>query len=146
MRVKSFKFINDTVFVANHYPIKEYVYYFLLNDEQKNKINVLLDNINKRSYKSEYIQEGLRDAGSYQFDFLNKKGTIYVYGFNGSYEIEELNYINKFATFLYELEESKMRWDLNNEIYYHGYENYWNKDIDFGNLERFSEPEQIPFE
>ncbi|SEH74695.1 hypothetical protein SAMN02927937_01185 [Paenimyroides aquimaris] len=144
-RIKSFKFINDTVFVASEYPKSENVHYFLLTDEQKNKINIFLDSINKRSYKSEYIQEGLQDGGSYQFEFLNKKRTIYVYGFNGSYEIEELNYINKFATFLEELYESKMRWDLNNQVYYQGQEVYWNKDVDFGDLERFIVPD-IPYD
>lgn len=60
--VKSFKFINDTVFVAENYPDNNYVHYFLLSDEQKNKINVFLDSINKRTYRSEYIEEGLRDG------------------------------------------------------------------------------------
>lgn len=143
--VKSFKFINDTVFVAKYYPDNNYVYYFLLNDEQKNKINIFLDSINKRTYRSEYIQNSLRDGWAYQFEFLNNKRTIYVYGFDDSYEIEELNYINKFATFLEELYESKRRWDLNNEVYYQGQEVYWNIDVDFGNTERFYEPEPDSF-
>ena len=143
--VKSFRFINDTVFVAENYPDNNYVYYFLLNDEQKNKINICLDSINKRTYKSEYIQEGVKCGGSYQFEFLNKKRLVYVYGSDFEYEREDLNYINKFATFLEELYESKMRLDLNNKAYYQGQEIYWNIDVDFGNAERFYEPEPNPF-
>jgi len=144
IKIKSFKFINDTVFVASEYPKSENVYYFLLNDEQKNKINVFLDSINKRSYKSEYIQEGLRDAGSYQFEFLNKKGTIYVYGFHYDYEIEELKYIGKLAGFICRLDESH-RFIINNETYYPDEKLYWNRDVNFGNIKRFIIPD-IPYD
>lgn len=145
IRIKSFKFINDTVFVASQYPKKEYVYYFLLNDEQKNKINVFLDSINIGSYKSEYIQERLTHGESYQFEFLNKKRLIYVYGFHYQYKTEELKYINKFATFLCELDESH-RVIRNDKALYPIEKLYWRLDVDFGNLERFFEPEPISFE
>ena len=67
----------------------------------------------------------------------------YVYGF---YELNEIKDLNEFSDFLINFYESKMRWDLNNKVYYQGQEVYWNLDVDFGNIERFIEPEPYPFE
>lgn|SRR5690606_36542665 len=143
VKVKSFKFIDDTVFVAENFPDNDYVYYFLLNDEQKNKINGFLDSLQFKEFEDEYYQENIVDAGSYQFELPKISKKIYVYGF---YELNEIKDLNEFSDFLINFYESKMRWDLNNKVYYQGQEVYWNLDVDFGNIERFIEPEPYPFE
>lgn len=142
VRIKSFKFINDTVFVAENYPDNDFVYYFLLKESEKTKINSFLDSLEFKKFNDEYYQENIVDAGSYQFEIASIAKRIYVYG---SYELNEIKKLNEFSDFIINLDESKMRWDLNNKLYYEGYKVYWKLDVDFGNLERFIIPD-IPYD
>lgn len=141
---KSFSFKNDTVFMARNYPEHSHVYYYVLNENDKKRINVFLDTLEDQDFKKEYIQESIIDAGTYQFQFLDRNKLIYVYGFRGEYEIDELKKLNRFSSFLSELEMSKMiRY---NDTTHYGIEKiYWNKDVDFGDLERFIIPD-MPYD
>lgn len=141
---KNFKFSNDTVFMARNYPEHSHIFYYVLNENDKKRINDFLDTLKDQDFKKEYIQEGIIDAGAYQFQFLNQNQLVFVYGFRGKYEIEELKKLNNFSSFLGELERSKMiRY---NDTTHYGIEKiYRNKDVDFGDLERFIIPD-IPYD
>lgn len=142
--LKSFRFKNDTVFMVRNYPEHSHVFYYVLEENDKKRINVFLDTLKDQDFKKEYIQEGIIDAGTYQIQFLDRNQLIYVYGFQGKYEIEELKKLNNFSSFLGQLERSKMiRY---NDTTHYGIEKiYWNKDVYFGDLERFIIP-NIPYD
>ena len=136
---KNFKFTNDTVFMAKNYPNHDYVFYLALEEDDKKHINIFLDDLKKQNFKKEYIQDGIKDAGTYQIQFFDRNRLIYVYGFNGEDEIKELKNLNKFSSFLIDLEISKMI-KYNDTTHYGMEKVYWNRDIDFGNVERFIIP------
>lgn len=141
---KSFKFSNDTVFMARNYPEHSHIFYYVLNENDKKRINDFLNTLKDQNFKNEYIQDGIIDAGTYQFQFLNQNQLVFVYGFNGEDEIEELKSLNKFSSFLVELEISKMI-KYNDTTHYGMEKVYWNRDVDFGNIERFIIPD-IPYD
>lgn len=140
----SLRFTNDTVFMAKNYPNHYYVFYYPLQSEDIKRINVFLDNVKVSNLKEEYRQDGIVDAGTYQFQFLNRNQLIYVYGYYGEDEIIELKELNRFSSFLGELEMSKMI-KFNDSTHYGMEKVYWNKDIDFGNVKRFILPD-IPYD
>ncbi len=124
-QMKSLKFVNDTVFIAYNYPQKLYVYYYLLNDNEKTKINSYLDILKVKDYNTEYIKDGLVCGSAYQFEFIERNKKIFVYGA----ESEEIQLLNSFSDYLYFVDKTKKE------------SVYWDLDIDFGNTDVFHEPE-----
>ena len=130
VRIKSLKFKNDTVFIAHSYPSKIKAYFYLIDDNEKIKINKFLDTIKKNNYKKEYINESVDDGFSYQFEFLRNKKRVYVQNFE-SYEIKNLT---GFADYLIHIDRYKKEIE------------HYNLKIDFGNVDIFYPPEPNPFE
>lgn len=131
VRIKSLKFKNDTVFIAHSYPSKIKAYFYLIDDNEKIKINKFLDTIKKNNYKKEYINESVDDGFSYQFEFLKSKKRVYVQNFE-SYETKVLT---EFANYLINLSDRKKEIE------------HSNLKVDFGNTAgffRYAEP--CPFE
>ena len=137
-KVLSLKFFKDTMFVAWDYPKNDFVYYILLNAIEIDSINYFLDNTNFNKYHKEYYQEGLRDGALRQFEFHDSNKNIIVYGY---YELEEIRKINSFSNFISQLYFSRRKHGFRNRVYFEGQEIYWNKDVNFGNVDRFLIPE-----
>jgi len=130
VRIKSLKFKNDTVFIAHSYPSKIKAYFYLIDDNEKIKINKFLDTIKENNYRKEYINESVDDGFSYQFEFLRNKKRVYVQNFE-SYEIKNLT---EFADYLINIDRYKKEIE------------HYNLKIDFGNVDVFYPPEPNPFE
>lgn len=130
VRIKSLKFKNDTVFIAHSYPSKIKAYFYLIDDNEKIKINKFLETIKGNNYKKEYINESVDDGFSYQFEFLRNKKRVYVQNFE-SYEIKN---ITEFADYLIHIDRYKKEIE------------HYNLKIDFGNVDVFYPPEPNPFE
>lgn len=141
-RVLSLKFQNDTVFVAWDFPKHEMVYYFLLNEIEKDSINFFLSNLDYTKYKSEYYQQSLQDGGLNQFEFNSPFKRILVYGHD---KLDEIKDLTAFSHYLIEMYFSRRKIGLRSVVYFEGQEVYKNKDIDFGNVDRFILPD-IPYD
>lgn len=143
--VVSLKFINDTVFVARNFPDNDSVYYFLMEETEKIKINNFLDSLQFEKFKDVYYDESLQDGGSYQFELINRSKKIYVYGL---YDLDEIKELREFSYFISNNYESKRILLFTNKFRYKGQKLYWRSDIDFGNLERILPPptdDYIPY-
>ena len=128
--LKVFKFTGDTVFVSHSYPARVKAYFYLIDDNEKIKINKFLDTIKENNYRKEYINESVDDGFSYQFEFLKSKKRVYVQNFE-SYEIKNLT---GFADYLIHIDRYKKEIE------------HYNLKIDFGNVDIFYPPEPNPFE
>lgn len=135
--VVSLKFINDTVFVARNFPDNDSVYYFLLEETEKIKINDFIDSLQFEKFKDEYYDYGLQDGGSYQFELINRSKKIYVYGL---YDLDEIKKLRELAYFISNNYESKRVLLFTNKFRYKGQKLYWRSDVDFGDLERILPP------
>jgi len=124
IKVKSLKFAHDTVFSTY---IDNYLdtYYYLLNDEEIDKINYFLDAMKYEDYKTEYINENMVDGFDYQFEFLDSKKRVYVYGI----ENQEIQLLSDFSEYLRQIDKSKQKTF------------YGKSNVNFGNLEQFYPPE-----
>src|SRR5690606_18721931 len=119
----------DTVFVKQLFPEYGMIDYFILNKDEKRVINNYLVVLNKAKFEKEYADYSTKDAMSYQFEF-DKDKMIYVY----NSEVDDVLLLNKFSELLLRMIDRKER------------SIYWNLDVDFGNLERFIEPEPFPID
>lgn len=135
--VVSLKFIKDTVFVARNFPDNDSVYYFLMEDAEKIKINNFLHSLEFEKFKNVYYDESLQDGGSYQFELINRSKKIYVYGL---YDLDEIKKLSEFANFISNNYESKRVLLFTNKFRYKGQKLYWRSDVDFGDLERILPP------
>lgn len=117
LNLKMFKFKGDTVFVSHSYPSRIKGYFYLIDDNEKLKINEYLETIKKNNYKEEYINDNVVDGLYYQFEFLKKNNRVYVQNF----ESEEVKSLSEFANYLINLSEYKHEIEHNN------------LKIDFGN-------------
>lgn len=128
IKVKSLKFVNDTVFTTyNHYfDSQSDIYYYLLNGTEIDKINFYLHAVKNKDYQTEYINNNAKDGFEYQFEFLDNKERIYVYNIDN----EEIQLLNDFSEYLLQIDGFK------EEILYHKKSN-----IDFGDLNQFYPPE-----
>lgn len=129
--LKVYKFTGDTVFVSKNYPSRVKAYFYLIDDNEKIKINKFLDTIKENNYKKEYINEYVRDGLYYQFEFLKSKKRVYVQNF----ESKETKVLTELANYLINLSNRKKEIE------------HSNLKIDFGNTAIFFRyPEPCPFE
>jgi len=128
--LKVYKFTGDSVFVSKNYPSRVKAYYYLIDDNEKIKINKFLATIKENNYKKEYINESVDDGFSYQFEFLKSKKRVYVQNF----ESEEIKTLTDFTNYLMNLSNRKKEIE------------HSNLKIDFGNVDVFYPPEPNPFE
>lgn len=129
--LKVYKFTGDTVFISHSYPSKIKGFFYLIDDNEKIKINKYLDTIKENNYKKEYINDDVVDGLDYQFEFLKSKKRVYVQNF----ESEELSSLTEFAEYLIRLSNYKKEIE------------HSNLKIDFGNTGGFfRHPEPCPFE
>ena len=135
--VVSLKFINDTVFVARNFPDNDSVYYLLMEETEKIKINNFLDSLQFEKFKDVYYDESLQDGGSYQFELINRSKKIYVYGL---YDLDEIKKLREFANFISNNYESKRVLLFTNKFRYKGQKLYWRTDVNFGDLKRILPP------
>ncbi|WCM40824.1 hypothetical protein MG290_07505 [Flavobacterium sp. CBA20B-1] len=125
--LSTFKFTKDTVFVSHNYPSRIKGFFYLMNNDEKTKINEYINAVKHINYKKEYINEYVEDGLDYQFEFLEHKKRIYVQNF----ESDETKTINDFANYLINLSNRKEQTE------------HSNLKIDFGNTVIFfrdSEP------
>ncbi|UUV21833.1 hypothetical protein [Paenimyroides aestuarii] len=122
-----FKFTKDTVFVSHNYPSRIKGFFYLMNNDEKTKINGFINTVKHIDYKKEYINEYVIDGLDYQFEFLEHKKRIYVQNF----ESDETKTLSDFANYLIKLSNRKKQIE------------HSNLKIDFGNTAIFfrdSEP------
>lgn len=122
---KNFKFTNDTVFIAHSYPSKIKAYFYLIDDNEKIKINKFLDTIKGNNFEKEYINDDVVDGLEYQFEFLKSKKRVYVQNF----ESEETKVLTEFADYLIHIDRYKKEIE------------HSNLKIDFGIVDVFYPPE-----
>lgn len=130
LNLKMFKFKGDTFFVSHSYPSRIKGYFYLINDNEKVKINEYLDSIKINDYKREYINDNVIDGLYYQFEFLKSEKLVYVQNF----ESEQIKTLNTFAEYLIKLSSRKKEIE------------HFNLKIDFGNLERILDPPEPAYD
>lgn len=140
--VLSLRFQKDTVFLAWNLPDNDSVYYFLLDEVEVDSINFFLNSLKFKNFKKEYYQRNLQDGRLCQFEFMEPSKRILIYG---HYDLKEIKGLSDFARYLSDLYFSKRRFGFRNTVYYEGQKTYWNKDVDFGNVDRFILPD-IPYD
>jgi glycerophosphoryl diester phosphodiesterase len=129
--LKMLKFKNDTVYISKNYPSRIKGYYYLIDNNDKNKINDYLKIIETTNFRKEYINDNVVDGLYYQFEFLKNKKNIYVQNF----ESAEIDILTKFADYLINLSSFKNEFE------------HSDLKIDFGNTAVFFKyPEPCPFE
>lgn len=129
--LKMLKFKNDTVYISKNYPSRIKGYYYLIDNNDKNKINDYLKIIETTNFRKDYINDNVVDGLYYQFEFLKNKKNIYVQNF----ESAEIDVLTKFADYLINLSSFKNEFE------------HSDLKIDFGNTAVFFKyPEPCPFE
>ena len=137
IRLRNLKFTKDFVFITSYHPNEHSVYYYELSVDDKINLNLYLDSISKIDYEEKYIEDNIYDALEYQFQFLVTNKLVYVYGNYNNFELKELNRVAEFIIIF----NNKKLINLNN----YKLENiYWNKYVNFGNVENFFPPEPYP--